>query len=137
MKKPEKPHRDAEAKGIERGTKLKADAQSYRDTKAAALGFIGLPPTADATDLAISQAVSLKRIADAMQPMNVKAEAKPPLLNAGHVRAMEDAPDIESLAGNYLNFTSDEITGAGSVSAERMAGEIRRLASAVLRKAEK
>jgi hypothetical protein len=132
---------EAAARGLARQAALKADAQSTRDGKLAALEFLGLPAVADANDIAISQAVSLKRIADALQPTIV--EHRMPTASEAELRAVLNdtvaATDIESLAGDMLNLTAEEIADARDMhsSDEIFAAKVRRLASAVLRKAEK
>lgn len=132
------PERATALKGHERQEALKSDAIDKRELvrsslEHAALNIVALDPA----QVAISQAISLKRIADAMQPVNVKATPDELAMRLYIEHHQGKSQTIESLAGDMLNLTPAEIEGLGLGGATTMAKNIRRLASAVLRKAEK
>ncbi|TXH08623.1 MAG: hypothetical protein E6R03_17905 [Hyphomicrobiaceae bacterium] len=127
---PEAMQRAAQVRGTERQDKLKTDAKAARELVRAALEPDSLHVVLlDATSIALSQAISLKRIADALQPVNVKAESPLILTPHGEYPGKPD-PGIESLAGNHLNITKAEVA---MMANEDVTALIRRLASAVLR----
>lgn len=143
----------AEAKGIARQAKLVEDREDNRSKLLNALESTARAIVAiDPAQVAISQAISLKRIADALQPVNVKAEAGPwtneggrivtvgatgPQQFPGTISPADPKTDIESLAGDMLNYTGNEVHAASdALKAGDLAAKIRRLASAVLRNAK-
>lgn len=132
---PEAMQRAAQVRGTERQDKLKTDAKAARELVRAALEPDSLHVVLlDATSIALSQAISLKRIADALQSVNVMAESERLVESSAQSRPLVLTTDIESLAGDMLNLTLEEIEKKGSIEVLHV---IRRLASAVLRKAEK
>ncbi len=147
----------AEAKGIERGEALKHDAATKREfvrssLEPAALNIVAVDPA----QIALSQAISLKRIADALQPVNdkrlfVMSSAATEFFQEFHgngstddtaaIQARIDRVSIEAVAGDMLNVTQEELiakyASEGFEDFGALTTLIRRLASAVLRKAEK
>jgi hypothetical protein len=88
--------------------------------------------------VATSTAISLKRLADMLEPKGVRYSIPVPVFPINipstplAIAARADA-DIESLAGDMLNVTEGQVFNADDSSVVVI---IRRLASAVLRKAE-
>ena len=83
--------------------------------------------------ITLSTAISLKRIADALEPTIITGRPEPSKVRE-LLDVLDPSVDIESLAGDMLNITGTEVA---AMSIEEQGILIRRLASAVLRKANK
>jgi hypothetical protein len=81
----------------------------------------------------LSIALSLKRIADALEPTITGVSHLEGDVNA-LVDGLKELSEAESLAGDMLNLTLDEVEKKGSIEVLHI---IKRLSSAVLRKANK
>lgn len=132
---------EAEARGAARQDDLRNARKSAIDAVNDALEPAALVRVAlDPAMVAISSAISLKRIADALELLGPDdSDVIPAIQDFDHAKAAAEIVDnatVQSIAGDMLNLEAGEIENLPADAAHEIAEKIRRLASAVLRKAK-